>query len=404
LRIRDALVIAEHHSQFSKNCPIMIVGAGPAGISTWLHLQKEAPQLARRSFVIEKAAFPRDKLCGGGLCLWAADVLAYLGMDLDIPSLSVSDLEFIFGKEVDHLHGDNYFRVVQRIDFDHALASAAVNRGLELHEKEMLIDILRTRDKLIVATNKGKYAVQALVGADGAFSTVRKKMIPFQKRHLAPTFQIIAPADLQYDSEFTERKTVVDLTPINEGLQGYVWHVPCLKDKTPSIAHGIVDFRIWPDRPKADMKKIFERELESRNIHQGPKAWSSHPIPWYSEDDILSQPNVILVGDAAGVEPAFGGGIHLSLSYGEIAAQAIIDAFQIDDFSFPDYTQRVQSHQVGQHISKCTRIARAMYGGKMNPLDGAREVFAPEPDSSAMMRELLSRYLKLHPQSSSDPK
>ena len=35
----------------------MIVGAGPAGISTWLHLQKEAPQLAGRSIVIEKAVF-----------------------------------------------------------------------------------------------------------------------------------------------------------------------------------------------------------------------------------------------------------------------------------------------------------------------------------------------------------
>jgi len=37
------------------NCPIMIVGAGPAGISTWLNLQEQAPQLARHSIVIEKA-------------------------------------------------------------------------------------------------------------------------------------------------------------------------------------------------------------------------------------------------------------------------------------------------------------------------------------------------------------
>jgi menaquinone-9 beta-reductase len=384
------------------NCPIMIIGAGPAGISTWLHLQKEAPQLASGSVLIEKATFPRDKLCGGGLCLWAADVLAYLGVDLAIPSLSVSDLEFRFGKEIDRLHQDNYFQVVQRLDFDHALARAAVKRGLELHEDEMLIDILRTRNKLIVATNKGKYAVQALVGADGAFSLVQKKMIPSLKRQLAPTLQIFAPVDSRFDTEFNEKKMIVDLTPISEGLQGYVWHVPCLKDKAPFIAHGIVDFRVCPDRPRTDMKKIFNRELRRRNIHQDPKTWSSHPIPWYSKDDILSQPYVILVGDAAGVEPAFGGGIHLSLSYGEVAAQAIIDSFQTDDFSFHDYTQTIQSHQVGQHISKCTCIARAMYGGSLNPLKGAREVFAPEYDSSSVMRELLSRYLKLHPQSSSD--
>jgi flavin-dependent dehydrogenase len=381
----------------------MIVGAGPAGISTWLHLQKEAPQLARHSLVIEKAVFPRDKLCGGGVCIWASDVLASLGVDLDVPFLYVSDLEFRYGKEIDRLHQPNYFRFVKRLDFDHALAKAAANRGLKLHEDEMLTDILRTRNKLIISTNKGKYAVQVLVGADGAFSTVRKKMIPFQKRHLAPTFQMIAPADSKYNLEFTERKTVVDLTPIKKGLQGYVWHVPCLKDKTPSIAHGIVDFRVCPDRPKTDMKKIFGQELESRNIHQGPKIWSTHPIPWYSEDGILSKPNGILVGDAAGIEPAFGGGIHLSLSYGEVAAQAIISAFQTDDFSFLDYTQKIQSHQVGRHISKCTRLARAMYSGSLNPLVAAREVFAPEYDSTAMMRDLLSRYLQRHPQSSSGP-
>jgi menaquinone-9 beta-reductase len=386
------------------NCPIMIVGAGPAGVSTWLHLQKEAPQLARLSMVIEKAAFPRDKLCGGGLCLWVRDVLAHLGVDLDIPPLSVSDLEFRFGKKIDRLHQNDYFQVVQRVDFDHALARAAVNKGLELHEDEILIDILRTWDKLVVITNKGKYGVQALVGADGAFSIVQQKLIPSLKRRLAPTLQIFAPADTRFDTEFNEKKMIIDLTPIKEGLQGYVWHVPCLKDKVPSVAHGIVDFRVRPDRPRADMKKIFSQELRRRNIHRASKTWSSHPIPWHSEDDILSKPNVILVGDAGGVEPAFGGGIHLSLSYGEVAAQAIIDAFQTDDFSFHDYTERIQSHQVGQHISKCTRLARRMYGGKMNPLNAAREVFAPQYDFSALMRKLRSRYLELHPQSSSDPK
>ncbi len=385
------------------NCPTMIVGAGPAGISTWLHLQKEAPQLAQNSIIIEKAIFPRDKLCGGGLCIWAAELLAKLRVGLDIPSLCVSDLELRFGEKIDRLHQENYFRVVRRLDFDHALAKAAVKRGLELHEGEMLMGLSRSQHKLIVTTNKGEYSVQALVGADGAFSAVRKKMIPSGKRHLAATLQIFAPADPRYDREFTEKKAVVDLTPIKEGLQGYVWHLPCLKDKAPFIAHGISDFRVCPDRPRADMKKIFSRELRKRNIRQGPKTWSSHPIPWYSDDDILSQRNVILVGDAAGVEPAFGGGIHLSLSYGEIAARAIIDAFQKDDFSFGDYQQRIQSHEVGRFIARCKPLALEMYGGKMNPLRAAREVIAPRYDSSAMMRQLLAEFLKLRLQSSPVP-
>ena len=148
------------------------------------------------------------------------------------------------------------------------------------------------------------------------------------------------------------------------------------------------------------MKRIFARELESRNIRRGPKTWSSHPIPWHSDDDILSQPNVILVGDAAGVEPAFGGGIHLALSYGEIAAQAIIDAFRNDDLSFRDYQDRIQSHKMGEFIAKCTSLALAMYDGKMNPLDAVQEVFATKYDPAEVIRQVLARYLELHPQSS----
>ena len=386
------------------NCPIMIVGAGPAGISTWLHLQKEAPQLARDSIVIEKAIFPRDKLCAGALCYWVADVLASLGVDLDtllssLDSKFDSDLEFRFGKETHRLHQNNFFRVVQRAEFDHALAKAAVNQGLALHEDEMLIDVFRTRHKLNVITNKGKYAVQVLVGADGAFSTVRRKMLPLKKCRLAPTLQILAPADSRYDSEFSEKKTVFDLTAINEGLQGYVWHVPCLKNKAASIVHGISDFRLCPNRPRADIKKIFSSALKNRKIHNVPKTWSSHPIPRLSDDDIISQPNVILAGDAAGIEPAFGGGIHLSLSYGDLAAQALITAFQEDDFSFCSYKENLQSHSVGKFVAKCTRLALEMYGGKVNPLDAARELFDLNHDPSAIMRQLLSRYLELHPQS-----
>jgi flavin-dependent dehydrogenase len=53
----------EHIDHFD----IMIVGAGPAGISTWLHLKKHAPGLADHVLVIDKAVFPRHKYVPEGL-------------------------------------------------------------------------------------------------------------------------------------------------------------------------------------------------------------------------------------------------------------------------------------------------------------------------------------------------
>ena len=373
---------------------VIIVGAGPAGISTWLHLQKYAPELANHTLVIDKAVFPRDKLCAGGVGGWSADVLRDLAVDLDIPSVFVSDVDLKFGNEEYRFHQPNFFRIVHRIDFDHALVKNAMSRGLELHQNETFLDALREKNKLIVKTNRAEYSAKALIGADGALSVVSRKMMPSRKPHLAQTIQIYAKADAQFDTEFHEKKISIDLSPCKEGLQGYLWHFPCLIDGTPSIAHGIGDFRIHRDRPKADMKKIFSRELQSRNIHPKPQLWSSKPIRWFSKKDIVSQPNILLVGDAAGIEPAFGGGIHLSLSYGEVAAHAVIDAFEKNDLSFREYGKRLQSHLVGEWINKCTRLALEMYSGRMNPLDAAREVFPERRIPPELLSQMVSELEK----------
>jgi menaquinone-9 beta-reductase len=373
---------------------IMIVGGGPAGVSTWLHLQKYAPQLSGRSVVIEKAAFPRDKLCAGGVGAWSADVLKLLEVELDIPSLFVSDVEFRFGKEKYLFYQPDCFRVVQRIDFDHALVNAAKEKGLELKEGEMLIDVVRDRNKLIARSNKKIYVVRALIGADGALSLVRRKMIPAHRPQLIPTIQIVSSVDPHYDPEFEEKKMVLDFTPVKEGLQGYVWHFPCFKEGIPSMVHGLGDVRIHPDRPRASMKKIFHQVLESRNIHSEYKDWSSFPIHRFSSENLISVPNVLFVGDAAGIEPAFCGGIHLALSYGEVAAQAIIDAFQSNDFSFSDYGQRVRSHRIGEWIQNCTQMALDMYGGDKNPLLTTRKVFPENPITPELLSQRFWEIIK----------
>ena len=72
---------------------VLIVGAGPAGVSTWLHLQKYAPALADKALVIEKEVFPRHKICAGGVGAWSDDALRHLNVDLSKPCLMISDVK-----------------------------------------------------------------------------------------------------------------------------------------------------------------------------------------------------------------------------------------------------------------------------------------------------------------------
>ena len=354
---------------------ILIVGAGPAGVSTWLHLNKLAPALAANAVIIDKARFPRQKLCAGGVGGWSGSILNDLNIKLDFPLLSIREVEFSYRDQKWIYRSPAPFQMVQRTDFDTTLVKVALNRGLAFFENEPFHTVVRTNDRFMVGTRGKRYHVKVIIGADGSFSKVRRMTMPRYRPCLAPTIQLSRPVDIEFDKEYDQQRLGIDFSPVVAGLQGYIWHFPCLFDGRPFMNHGIGDSKYIPNRPKAKMKDLFLHDLSKRNITDGVQSWSSSPIRWYEQDAPLSSPNVLLVGDAAGVEPAFGGGIHLALSYGEIAARALIHAFQNRDFSFRHYKDQLNSHFMGQYIQSCSRLAAKIYSGTENPLDCIRQFF-----------------------------
>lgn len=356
------------------NYKIMIVGGGPAGISTWLHLHKYNPEIAAKTILIEKEKYPRDKLCGGALGGWGQEILKKLEIDLDISSVSIDNTEYRLGKEKFSYKKKNFLRIFRRIEFDYALAKTTQKRGLFIKEGESFQDFSYKKDDIIVNTNKGKYQVKILIGADGALSKVRKKMNLSLKPHFAPAMEIFAPVNPLYDPEFESNTAVLDFTPIKEGLQGYVWHFPCIIDGKPSMNHGICNAYINTTKPRANLKKIFSRELDTRKINCKPSSWSGYPVPWFSEITQLSRPNIFLVGDAAGIEPLLGGGIHLALSYGEAASMTALDAISNNNYTFADYKEKLQNHITGKYIRKLTYLANEVYYDRINILDAIKKV------------------------------
>src|ERR1700681_1562548 len=67
----------------SRECDVLIAGAGPAGLATALYLLKRRPELAGRIVAIEKSAHPRFKVCAGGLIPKTMLALKELGIALD---------------------------------------------------------------------------------------------------------------------------------------------------------------------------------------------------------------------------------------------------------------------------------------------------------------------------------
>ena len=368
---------------------IVIVGAGPAGISTWLHLNKLAPHLADSTILIDKAKFPREKLCAGGVGAWSEDVLNELEIDLAIPSLFLFEVEFRYRDKKWSFNSPNRFRMVRRMDFDMALVEEAKKRGLVFHENEAFVAVERQQTKLMVTTNHGRYVAKTLVGADGALSRVRRLMIGHASSCLATAMQVSAPVNPKYDSEYGPNKMLIDFTAIDDGLQGYTWHFPCPNNEALYLNHGIVHFGLYGNKPRVDLKTLFRQALKDHQISVIPGTWSSHPIRWFSNRAPIAGHNVILAGDAAGIEPALGGGIPMALSYGEIASRAIVQAFQDHDFSFQNYDNLLSSHFLGRHLEDYGLLAKKLYAGGENPLTLLREFF-----TERMMRRQLEVLLK----------
>ena len=339
---------------------VLIVGGGPAGISTWLHLHKLAPEIAARSALIEKAAFPRENVCGGGVT-WPGNLLLdELDIEIESPSAAVHRVEFRFGEKRETLRARDAIQVVRRLDFDHELVRIATERGLALSEGETLQGLSLENGWAVAETDRGRHRARVVVGADGAHSTVRSLAGLSNRGHLARLLKVVGPA--KGGPADPERTTVLfDFTRATAALQGYFWRFPCFEGGEPATDWGLYDSRIDAGRPRADLRAIFEAELVAAGADTRAQSWKSHPVRRFDVEGALAAPNVILVGDAAGVDPILGEGISPSLEYGEIAARALLEAFEDGDFSMGEYRDVLFGYRLGNSLRRRTELAQELY-------------------------------------------
>jgi flavin-dependent dehydrogenase len=342
---------------------VVVVGSGPAGVSTWLHLNSLDPALAAGTMVLEKAQHPRHKLCGGGVMRAADLVLGRLRVRTRVPSVPIHNIELRYRGKRFHWRQRNSFRVVRRHEFDAALVDIARRRGMTLSEKEAFHDFSPVDGGVKIETSRASYWARMLVGADGARSVVRSKMGIEERPRMSRLIEILTPADSQKTPEFTSNMAVFDFNALDEDLQGYVWDFPCWVDGAASINRGIYDGRVYPNRPRADLKSIFRTALLARGALEPKQPWEGHPERWFHPKAKYAQPHVLLAGDAAGVEPFAGEGISFALQYGEVAAAELVAAFHQNDFSFSNYRNHIINHELGRSLDLRYRMAKLIYAG-----------------------------------------
>jgi menaquinone-9 beta-reductase len=363
----DILKASFEETMLNKNhFDVIIVGAGPAGISTALHLAQISPEFIGKTVILEKATHPRPKLCGGGLLPDAETVLQQLGLDIgEIPHVDVDWAHFDFEGRGFRFRPDPRlpyaFRTIRRHEFDAWLAAKARQRGFLIHENTCVKSITVTGSGVGVTTNQGEYHAAVVVGADGSNSLVRRAILPRQDQHVARLLEVVT--GLKADQSFHKQSnSYFDFVVVPQGIHGYVWDFPAVEQGKPVRVRGIYDGNVFLVKTRVPLRSALEQEFGRHGLQLSDYKLEGHPIRWFEAGGPFSAPRILLAGDAAGADVLFGEGISFALGYGGLAAGAIRDAFDRQDFSFGNYRRDILHSEMGKALCLRTWMARFFYG------------------------------------------
>jgi flavin-dependent dehydrogenase len=346
---------------------IVVAGSGPAGISAAIHLVQLTSSLGNRLIVLEKETHPRKKICGGGISAYADYWLQRLGIKMTIPFLALKKTLIAIDHDgyVEYCFDVGGFRTVKREEFDQALVQAALNLGIIVVQNEPVISFFYSDEAIIVQTTKRNLNTRVLVGADGAQSIIRKTLYrnagKRDTKSICSTLRFMARADGRNYPDQRAEEAVIDFScTYRHGIRGYAWSFPVIIEGQTWLNTGVGGF-FTSKKDGSLLKKILAEFLASRGILFNEDRVEGGLLRWFHPESIFSADRVLLVGDAAGVDPLWGEGISFSLGYGHVAADAIVGALKSNDFSFTTYKDQLLEHEVGRELMYRLQWADKLY-------------------------------------------
>lgn len=310
---------------------VAVCGAGPAGSVAALVLARAGARVR----VFDRAAFPRDKLCGDTLNPGALTILSRLGLTCAAaPGLPIYGM-VVTGEgnvRVEGTYGHGACgRALTRRVLDHALLTAASAAGAQIEEGVLVRGPLldsscpapRVTGLIVIGRNGTPVRVKARVvlAADGRHSRVARELRlarhPRTPRRWAVGGYFEGATGLRMFGEMHVRRgRYIGLAPLPGGLANVCVVTAdrsALADPAALLMRAIREERMLAGR-------LETATLVAPAVCMGPMA---------VECTTPGAPGLLLAGDAAGfIDPMTGDGMRFALRGGELAAEEALHALQ----------------------------------------------------------------------------
>jgi menaquinone-9 beta-reductase len=328
---------------------LAIVGGGPAGISTALHVLAAAPET--RMVVLEKERYPRDKICAGGIGARAFKILERIGVEVACPHVPLDAVAMRVAGETVVVREPGCGAVVRRLEFDHAFAAIATARGVAIRDGCEVTRIAVDEAGVTIIANGEALRARVVVGADGVAGIVRRQT-GFPRGELRAQ---VVELDTESAAVDLPRDTVVfDFnTP---DLRGYAWDFPTQVAGEPLVCRGV--YVIGHGEPQRRLGAY----LAGRGLDLARYRVKQFAERGFEPGAAIARPRVLLVGEAAGIDIATGEGIGQAIEYGSVAGPYVARALGENALDFADWRRTVEHHHLGWQLAIRHGCYRAFYG------------------------------------------
>jgi len=307
----------------------IVVGAGPAGSTTAYRLASAGA----RVLLLDRARFPRDKPCGGGLTGRAVRLLPFTVDPVVEERANRVELGLGYRRRFERASAQPLVVLTQRSRLDAFLAERASAAGADFRDGVSASDLAADDSGVRLRLEGRLVGAAALVGADGANGPVARAF----RLGGGIVHGVALEGNLPYGAASRERFGGRLVLQFGVVPGGYSWIFP----KGDHVNVGVGGWKAEGPRLRAHLERLCAAYDLPPERTESVRGWR---LPMRTRTTRIAAGRVALVGDAAGlVDPFSGDGMYEAFLSSQFCSDAVLALLAGSSGTLEPYAERLNA-------------------------------------------------------------